>query len=90
MVKTSDLREKEIINVRDGSRLGLISDIEVDLEKGEVKAIVIPGAGKILGLFGKNEDRVISWNNIVKIGADVILVDLSNISNRDDKVKAQE
>ena len=77
MVKTSDLREKEVINVRDGTRLGLISDIEVNLEKGIVEAIVIPGPGKILGIFGKNQDYVIKWKNIVRIGSDVILVDFN-------------
>ncbi len=77
MVKTSDLREKEVINVRDGTRLGLISDIEVNLEKGIVEAIVIPGPGRILGLFGRNQDFVIRWKNIVRIGSDVILVDFN-------------
>lgn len=76
MLKASDLREKEIINVKDGTKLGLISDIEVDLEAGRVEAIVIPGPGKILGLFGRNEDYVIRWENIVRIGSDVILVEL--------------
>jgi len=77
MVKTSDLRDKEIINIRDGTRLGLISDIEVNLERGIVEAIVIPGPGKILGLFGRNQDYVIKWKNIIKIGSDVILVDIN-------------
>lgn len=78
MIKASDLREKEVINVNDGSRLGLISDIEVDLDRGEVKAIIIPGPGKILGFIGKNNEQVIRWENIVKIGNDVILVNLNS------------
>jgi len=77
MVRASDLKEKEVVNVRDGSKLGLISDIEVNLEKGEIEAIVIPGPGRILGLFGKNQDYVIEWNKIVKIGTHVILVDFN-------------
>ncbi|SDY44530.1 sporulation protein, YlmC/YmxH family [Proteiniborus ethanoligenes] len=82
MVKATDLREKEVINVRDGTRLGLISDIEVNLEKGTVEAIMLPGPGRILGLFGKNLDYVIKWQNIVRIGSDVILVDL-NLNTED-------
>lgn len=74
--KASDLREKEVINIRDGTRLGLISDIQINLEKGEIEAIVVPGPGKILGLFGKNEDYYIKWDDIVRIGTDVIIVDL--------------
>ncbi|MTI66495.1 MAG: YlmC/YmxH family sporulation protein [Firmicutes bacterium] len=74
MLKTSDLSEKEVVNVRDGSRLGLISDIEVNLQKGIIEAIIIPGPGKILGFFGKENDIVITWKDIVKIGKDVILI----------------
>lgn len=82
MVKATDLREKEVINVKDGTRLGLISDIEVNLEKGFVEAIVLPGPGRILGLFGRNQDYVIKWQNILRIGSDVILVDL-NLNTED-------
>lgn len=74
MVKISDLREKEIINVKDGSRVGMINDLEIDLDKGIVKAIIIPGPGRILGFFGKNNEYIIKWKDIVKIGADVILI----------------
>ncbi|MFA5523563.1 MAG: YlmC/YmxH family sporulation protein [Tissierellales bacterium] len=82
MVKTTDLREKEVINVRDGTRIGFICDLEVNLDKGTIEAIVLPGPGRILGLFGKNQDYVVMWQNIVRIGSDVILVDL-NASTED-------
>lgn len=75
MIKISELREKEIINIRDGSRLGYIDDVKVDLDKGEVTGIIIPGPGKVFSLFGKNQDVVINWNDITKIGIDTILID---------------
>lgn len=77
MINLSEMREKEVINIRDGSRLGFIYDFEIDLEKGRVLAVVLPGEGKILGLFGKNNDLVIDWKNIIRVGQDFILVDLS-------------
>lgn len=76
MVKISELKEKEVINVRDGSRIGIIDDVELDLAKGIVTAIVIPGPGKIFSFFGKSQDLVIYWQDIIKIGTDIILVDL--------------
>ena len=76
MINLSEMKEKEVINVRDGSRLGMIYDFEMDLKKGEVTAIIIPGPGKIMGIFGKNNDIIIDWRKIVKIGEDIILVDL--------------
>jgi len=62
--------------VLDGKRLGLISDLEIDLVPGRVKGIIIPGGGKILGLFGRDNDVYVPWEKIVKIGLDVVLVDL--------------
>lgn len=79
MIKMSDLREKEIINMNDGSRVGIISDMEIDIENGLVKAIIVPGQGKFLSLFSKGEEFVIDWNRIKKIGTDVILIDFDNI-----------
>lgn len=76
MVKTSELRMKDVINVVDGRRLGLIGDLELDLERGQVKSVVVPGASRFLGLFGRDRDTVIDWDQIQKIGQDVILVEV--------------
>lgn len=76
MVKLSEMKQKEVINIRDGAKIGLIYDFEIDLENGRMVAIVIPGPGKILGIFGKNNDLIIQWRSIVRIGTDAILVDI--------------
>ena len=77
MVKTSELRMKDVINVVDGRRLGLIGDLELDLAQGRVKSVVVPGASRFLGLFGRDRDTVIDWRQIQKIGQDVILVEVT-------------
>ncbi|MDA8206600.1 MAG: YlmC/YmxH family sporulation protein [Thermaerobacter sp.] len=77
MVKTSELRMKDVINVVDGRRLGLIGDLELDLEQGRVKSVVVPGSSRFLGLFGRDHDTVIDWQQIQKIGQDVILVEIT-------------
>ncbi|QEY88145.1 hypothetical protein BACIT_0154 [Bacillus amyloliquefaciens] len=41
---------------------------------GKIQAIILGGSGKVLGFFGKEEEMIIPWRNIVKIGEDVILV----------------
>jgi len=78
LTKTSELREREVVNILDGRRLGLASDLEIEAETGRIKAIVVPGPGKFLWLFGKSEDFVIPWERIKKIGVDVILVEAPN------------
>lgn len=70
------MRQKEVVNIDDGTRIGLIYDFEIDLNSGDVSAIIIPGEGKILNFFGKSQDLIIPWENIIKIGTDIILVDL--------------
>lgn len=84
MVKTSDLTQRDVINIKDGKRLGIIYDIEINLEKGQVTSIIIPGPGKFLGIFGKDNDLIIPWRHIKKIGEDVILVDASNYTDLTD------
>lgn len=71
----SDLKLKEVINMVDGRRMGAITDIEIDVDTGKLTAIVVPGNAKFLGLFGRQEDIVIPWTKISKIGFDVILVE---------------
>jgi YlmC/YmxH family sporulation protein len=79
VLRISDLKTKEVINIVDGRRVGLIGDLDIDLEVGRIKAIVVPGPGKILGLFGRDSDAYIPWEKIVRIGLDVILVDLPSL-----------
>lgn len=76
MFKLSDLRDKEVINIRTGTRLGLINDLIVDIKSGNVKSLVIPHQGKVLGLFGKSTEILIKWQDIQTIGDDFIIVDI--------------
>ncbi len=77
MLKISDLQMKDIVNMANGKRLGHLTDLEIDLETGKVEALIIDGAGKMMSLFGKETDEVfIPWKNIIRIGTDVILVEV--------------
>ncbi|ALS27363.1 YlmC/YmxH family sporulation protein [Paenibacillus sp. 32O-W] len=73
-MKISDFQAKDVINIVDGKKLGQISDIELDLRHGRIDSIVVPHYTKFFGMFGGGTDVVIPWRNIVKIGADVVLV----------------
>ncbi|MDK2798883.1 MAG: hypothetical protein PWP27_555 [Clostridiales bacterium] len=76
-MRASDFRQKEVINIADGKRLGFVYDVEIDMSKGVIESIIVPGPGKFLGLFGHDTDYVIPWDSIKKVGEDIILVDMS-------------
>ena len=71
----TDMREKEVINLKDGCRLGNVCDVEFDTCSGSIVSIIIFGRGKAFGLFGRGEDIKVCWNDIKVIGDDTILVD---------------
>ena len=75
-MRISDLQSKDIVSVGDGKRLGSIGDLEIDTDSGLISALVIPSQGRFFGMIGGGQDYVVPWNQIVKIGTDVILVDL--------------
>ncbi|WP_097017793.1 YlmC/YmxH family sporulation protein [Orenia metallireducens] len=81
MIKTSELKNKEVIDVNSGKRLGIISDIDIDLVEGRIKGISVPKEEKGFKIFGAKEDVYIAWDEISRIGHDVILVDASRINN---------
>lgn len=74
MVRISEFQIKDVVNIADGKKLGNVVDIDIDLDTGKIENIIVGGASKVLGLFSKEEDIVIPWKNILKIGTDVILI----------------
>lgn len=68
----NDLRNKEIINKTDGSRLGGVCDIEFNSVTGQIEALVIYGRSRLFS--SGTEDIRIMWNQIEVIGDDTILV----------------
>ncbi|WEG11653.1 YlmC/YmxH family sporulation protein [Pullulanibacillus sp. KACC 23026] len=83
MARISDFQAKEVVNVENGKRLGHIGDLDVNLTTGKIDNLIIPGQGKMLGLLGRENDVVIPWRNIVRIGDDVILVRFYSTSSED-------
>ncbi|HIR85087.1 MAG TPA: YlmC/YmxH family sporulation protein [Candidatus Galloscillospira excrementavium] len=73
--RVADLRCKEIINVADGRRFGYVGDVELDLESGRIRALVVPGRLRLFGLLGREEDQVFPWETVRRFGEDIILVE---------------
>ncbi len=78
MSRTYEIKQKEVINVSDGRRLGFVSDVDLNLEEGVIESIIIPGESRLFGFMGKDNEMIISWSKVKKIGEDIILVDLDD------------
>lgn len=84
----SDLAGKEIINLHNGAKLGLVGDADLDISfNGSVEAIILTSRGGFSGFWGSKGDRdrenlVIPWQTVKKVGSEVIIIDLQNRSER--------
>ena len=77
----NNIKTMEIIDVNTGGKLGFVKDIKIDYERQKVVSVFLPGESK--GWFSKAEDVEIPWENIVKIGSDVLLVDFNGLEVSD-------
>lgn len=79
----SELREKDVVNLRDGRVLGQVIDLEFCAKDGVIQSIVVPGqTGLFQFLRGEKNGIVIPWRLIECIGDDVILVCLEENFNQ--------
>ncbi len=72
--RIDELKNKQVVCVKDGGVIGFVSDVELDTTTGRLISIIIFGRFKFFGLFGKEEDIVIPWQDIKVIGGETILV----------------
>ena len=77
----SELRTKEVIDVQDGKRLGRVMDLEFCPTDSRITALVVPAETSFLQtLRGEKCGLVIPWQNIRRIGDDVILVSTADLN----------
>ena len=72
-----ELRNKDVVNICDGKNLGNITDMIIDTTCGRIIGIVVPSSKNFFNIFKSNNDILIPYNRICKIGKDIILVDIN-------------
>ncbi len=77
----TELKNKNVINLCDGSSLGCICDLELNTCSGEITAMILPGNGILASLSSKNR-ICIPWCDIERIGKDTILVKYNRIDEQ--------
>ncbi len=77
-MRLSELQTKKIINIKDGKHIGSIIDISIK-DDGQIDSLIIESTKSLFSLT-KDNDYTINWNEITKIGEDVILIN-NNTTN---------
>ncbi|NLZ46870.1 MAG: YlmC/YmxH family sporulation protein [Clostridiales bacterium] len=72
----SDLRNKEVINIKTGLKIGYVDDVEINTSDATVIAFIVYGRPRFMGMLGKDDDIVIKCSSIELVGEDTILVNL--------------
>ena len=75
-----ELSAKRVINMADGKELGHTCDL-IFTAMGRIMGFVVPGKKSFFKSFTNNDNIFVPWNNIIKIGSDVILVELIGCAN---------
>ena len=71
------IRNMEVVDISTGSKLGFVKDFKVNINENRITSIIFPSPNK--SWFNKGEDIELSWDKIIKIGIDVLIVDASSI-----------
>jgi YlmC/YmxH family sporulation protein len=76
-MRWQELKNKEIINISTGERLGLLGDcdVEFDIRNGKINTILIPELKGYLSFISEKKVDAIPWDNIKKIGSDMVIIE---------------
>ena len=79
-MKLSKLGGKEIVNLNDGGRLGILaeSDLLIDDRNGKIKALLVPDYKSQFSIFYDKNYLEIPWECVKKIGNDMIIIELDD------------
>lgn len=75
-MRLSDLQNKDVINMNDGKKIGNIIDVNIDMS-GKMNGLIVEKTKFFISMFTSKDEVEIKWDQIEKIGEDVILVKTS-------------
>lgn len=71
-MRLSDMTGKEVINLHDGTRMGVFgeADLLLEVETGRIRQLYLPEGG----LRRNRSGRAVNWADIVRVGPDLVVV----------------
>ncbi|WP_428908614.1 YlmC/YmxH family sporulation protein [Niallia sp. Krafla_26] len=82
-MRLSELSGKEIVDVNRAERLGVLgqTDLEINEKNGQIETLIIPSL-KWFGMRKQGNEIRVSWNQIKKVGNDMIILDMENLEEQ--------
>lgn len=86
-MRLSELCGKEVINLSDGARLGIIGecDLTFEAQTGKISSILLPNRSGIFNIFGEGKPLNVPWITLKRIGDEVMIVELDGAAERQAK-----
>ncbi len=78
-MRLSELNQKEVVNLNNGGRMGILADLDlvINEETGKIISLLVPDRKFSLKIFATEQTSMeIPWDSIRKIGYDMIIVEL--------------
>lgn len=73
-MRLSDLQHKDVVNMVDGKKIGNIIDVSIENSSGKMESLIVEKSKFLVSMFSSKDEIEIKWQQIEKIGEDVILV----------------
>lgn len=73
-MRLSDLQHKDVVNMVDGKKIGNIIDVSLENSTGKMESLIVEKSKFLISMFSSKDEIEIKWEQIEKIGEDVILV----------------
>ncbi len=83
-----ELREKDVINICDGKKLGYICDVEIEADCGRITAIYV--SDRFFSLNGSKNCIKLKWDTIRCIGEDTVLADAGKICRSEERCREEK
>lgn len=72
-MRLSEIQNKDVINLNTGEKIGNIIDVRINVNTGKIESFILEK--KKFSFFSNNDEIQIYYDQINKIGEDVILVE---------------
>ncbi|MDI3535410.1 MAG: hypothetical protein PWQ82_1775 [Thermosediminibacterales bacterium] len=77
-MRLNEFNGKEIVNLNDGSRLGVIGDCDLIINKqtGKIEYLVIPNRRNQFSFLKDNSSLEVPWESIKKVSSELVIIEI--------------